>query len=48
MRPVEEQPKEQPKKKLAVRSVKHIEVKTDVRAGTPQNNRSSKNANNGG
>lgn len=43
---MEEQPKS--KKKLAVKSVKHIEVKTDVRAGTPQNNRSSKNANNGG
>lgn len=44
---MQEQPKQE-KKKLVVKSVKHVEVKTDVRAGTPQNNRSSKNANNGG
>ncbi len=43
---MQEQPKQE--KKLVVKSVKHVEVKTDVRAGTPQNNRSSKNANNGG
>lgn len=43
---MQEQPKQQ--KKIVVKSVKHIAVKTGIRAGAPQDGRSSKNANNGG